>query len=324
MKFDKTINTAAERIDYVKGLLENGESFSNTNLERMADYILIAKDAPRDKKQKYNYYTNWRLFRKALAESEIQLDHLGQSEHSENNIDTIDIYISQAWGKHHIISKDQVIAEVDKHDELIGSAILDYDNVIKTFKDRDCYKCKKYVTSTKADQILYKTQIKGTIYLKHISQGSTVTAWNMFNFTNENHIIELLKFSLRPLKGSDSVNLSELIFDLNNLLEMCDLSANEKFILKLWRDEDATQQTIAENLGVTQQNISKYLNSIVCKVKQQYEIEHEDWLNLNYLKGTYKKCSKCGEVKLISKFDLDCKNKDSLKTKCKTCRQKRL
>jgi hypothetical protein len=90
--------------------------------------------------------------------------------------------------------------------------------------------------------------------------------------------------------------------------------------LFLWRDEDSTQQTIADDTGVTQQSISEILSLIARKVVKQYELIYEDWLYLNYLRGTYKTCSKCGEVKLVSKYSKDSTRKDGLDHKCKNCR----
>ena len=45
--------------------------------------------------------------------------------------------------------------------------------------------------------------------------------------------------------------------------------------------------------------------------------EYEEWYYLNIRKGTYKKCSKCGEVKLISQFS---KNGNRLRGNCKDCK----
>jgi formylmethanofuran dehydrogenase subunit E len=35
----------------------------------------------------------------------------------------------------------------------------------------------------------------------------------------------------------------------------------------------------------------------------------------------YKQCSKCGEIKLVQRFDKDAKGKDGYKNICKICRK---
>ena len=47
------------------------------------------------------------------------------------------------------------------------------------------------------------------------------------------------------------------------------------------------------------------LDTIVEKIVQVYEEQLEDWYYLNINKGKYKKCNKCGEIKLINKKDLN-------------------
>ena len=51
--------------------------------------------------------------------------------------------------------------------------------------------------------------------------------------------------------------------------------------------------------------------------------DYEDWYYLNIAKGTYKTCSTCGEVKLISEFTKNSKEHDIYKPECKECRNKR-
>lgn len=287
MFLDKSISSVADRINFVKGTLESEGAFSFKDLERMADYILTAKDAPRDKKQEYNYYKNRKLFEKIVRES---------------SGDVLAIYVDPKFGRHDIIPKDQKILKSDYNDPIIGSAMRDYNDAIMAFKSNDDFKSKRYVCQTKKDQLLYKTQRKGTIYFKQVCPGSTVVAWDLFNFTDEEHIQALLKFNPRNLKNHEVVDLSELIYDLECLLSKCRLSEEEKTVLNLWRDDDSTQESIAEVLGISRFSVMRRLNSIVRKVIKQYQLQYEDWIYLNYIPGTYKKCSNCRTVKLISRF----------------------
>ena len=76
-------------------------------------------------------------------------------------------------------------------------------------------------------------------------------------------------------------------------------------------------------IGKSHQYVSKVLNNIVLKIINVYMKDYEDWYYLNIAKGTYKTCSTCGEVKLISEFTKNSKEHDVYKPECKECRNKR-
>ena len=67
-------------------------------------------------------------------------------------------------------------------------------------------------------------------------------------------------------------------------------------------------------------NFDKEYNTI-CKriVNKNYE-KIEDWYYLNVRYGKYKKCNKCKEIKLTSKFH---KKGDRLQPNCKDCVNKK-
>ena len=54
----------------------------------------------------------------------------------------------------------------------------------------------------------------------------------------------------------------------------------------------------------------------------EYEKQYTDWYYLNKVKGTYKKCCRCGEIKLVQEFDVDKNLKSGIKSACKECRKK--
>ena len=84
----------------------------------------------------------------------------------------------------------------------------------------------------------------------------------------------------------------------------------------MWR-ADKTQQYIADELGCSRSVIIKQLDKIVRKIIDTYEKEYEEkHYYLNVVKGKYKKCSKCGEIKLQHRFS---KNGNRLRSNCKDC-----
>ena len=75
---------------------------------------------------------------------------------------------------------------------------------------------------------------------------------------------------------------------------------------------------IAEILELKPQSITEYLDRAIGVLIKQYERDYEDWYYLNIRKGTYKRCNKCNEVKLSSRFDRKGKGLFPI---CKECRK---
>jgi hypothetical protein len=78
---------------------------------------------------------------------------------------------------------------------------------------------------------------------------------------------------------------------------------------------------IAKYYETSYDNIRKLYQSILSNICYQANIFIEDYYYTYIVKGKYKTCSKCGETKLISRFDLDNNRKDGLRVYCKECRK---
>lgn len=52
------------------------------------------------------------------------------------------------------------------------------------------------------------------------------------------------------------------------------------------------------------------------------EMFEEEFYYMNIVHGNYKKCSKCGEIKLVQRFDKKSDNKDGYDNRCKKCKKK--
>jgi len=281
-----------EKLKIVNEKLSAGER----NLEKLADFLLQGEKLVEDDVE-YDIYTDRKLFEKALK---------------DNNNPNVLVFFKECRNY-----KKEKKQEIFMDDLVNEPALLDYQMLIDEFR-----KLKKghICGRLKTDQIIAKDKLKGTIYFKSLMNDSTKPEYEFFNFTDIEQVICLMKFSKRKLKDSEVVNVSELIYDLEILLDKCVLTDNEKRVLHLWREDDATQESIGDVVGISQQAVSETLYSIASKVAKQYHGVYEDWLYLNYIKGNYKTCSKCGETKLVSKFDTDNREKDRLYRLCKRCR----
>lgn len=79
---------------------------------------------------------------------------------------------------------------------------------------------------------------------------------------------------------------------------------------------------IGKVLGKSRQNIKRYMDTIIGKIMNEYERQYTDWYYLNKVKGTYKKCCRCGEIKLVQEFGVNNNLKSGITSVCKECRKK--
>ena len=113
--------------------------------------------------------------------------------------------------------------------------------------------------------------------------------------------------------------LSVIIRDLEITVSQCKWTDRQKKILELLKTDVSLPQ-IAEEVNMRWGDFDKEYNRI-CKriVDKNYE-KIEDWYYLNIRYGSYKKCNKCEEIKLTSKFS---KNGNGLRSHCKKCMSKK-
>ncbi len=307
-------------------------------LEKVADYILFSPDGERiTKKTKYNFYTSKQL--KANMKKEISLEKMVEEAEDETNKFNVDPKIYDAvipfivgvdndYKKYKKVIK-QYITKKDLRDPEL-QCVRDYQELIllvrkllkwlkKHNKDVAMQRRLRFILrELKADQVLAKDMIKGTIYFKRLSPESTVIDYDQFDFFDEQHVMALLKC---PPVENLMTDLGCLVYDLNRLLEKCELNKLDWDVLTLYRQEDITTIDIAEKLGIKQPFVIATLKKICNRVIDAYEEQMEDWYYLNVVKGKYKKCSKCGEIKIANErnFSPDARNKDGLQSTCKKC-----
>lgn len=158
-----------------------------------------------------------------------------------------------------------------------------------------------YVKNSKERPIKWKSPLKDS--------GNEID-WSYLDMFDVNHVKALLQVK----KDIDISN--EILIDIYDLIEKTDLSNRQKEILDMWRN-DKTQQYIADKLGCSRTVVIKQLDKIVRKIIDTYEKEYEEnYYYLNVVKGKYKRCSRCGEIKLQHRFS---KNGDRLRSNCKNC-----
>ena len=174
------------------------------------------------------------------------------------------------------------------------------------------------MVEVKKDMMEVKRQLQMPIIWKSPLKDEGGADYNELDMFDKNTVKELLRVH-KQLDLQD--DLSCILVDLDNLINKIELNDRQHEILEMWRNGVETG-TIAKILNVKPQTIHGNIDSIVETIIKQYEEDYENWYYLNINKGQYKKCSRCGEIKLISQFNKEPKGKDGYKKHCKKCYKK--
>lgn len=328
--FDKKYKFNPSQDDYLS--TENNVCKS---LEKMANYILFSPDAEKTQKIKYSILKPNDLFKKykCVKPKMLYISDLIEEEYNTGNyVDIIIFLLSKKNYKkqisQNIYSEDLKIPTIKQYQDykdIILKKLKILKDLHKENKSKDSYKDVNFKnriklcsisSSIKSDQIDCKDMLKGTIYFKRISPESCCIDYDEFDFLNFNHVKELLSCN-----SNLTTDLGCLVYDLKNIISKLNLDNFEKEIIMLLNN-DISQEEISERLNITNRKVKQIISKICNKVIKQYFKDLEDWYYLNISKGKYKKCSKCGEIKIATKsnFSPDNSKKDNYKSICKKCR----
>ena len=201
------------------------------------------------------------------------------------------------------------LIELRKEKEEKGES-LSYD------EERQIRLLRKHIKSLRQDMIDLVAIDKKPIIFKQPLKDQGCPTWDDFDELDKTHIKALLQVH-RDMETIDfQSDLICMLYDLQKVLEEVELTDKQKEILDLWIGGYSIDK-IAEVLQKSKQMVSKSLDNIINKIVSIYENKIEDWYYLNICKGKYKKCSQCGEIKLMSKFNKN--GKKGYKSMCKIC-----
>lgn len=319
--------------------------YSESNIAQTLELLgtlIIRSERKRDNPEQYiKVYHSREMFNKAIDEQD-SIKRLVNSTSDgkyamENRLDDFFILSNQMnYKMEKKINKldDKHLEKLDKkyghkypqvHDYYVGyynmKNILAEMNELKktrelTKQEMVKYKLvKKNIRSLKDDFIDCINKKSRPITFKNPLPDSPSPDWDMFDILDKEHI----RYAIPLTKGNDMQDdISVIIRDLNNTIEECEFTKIQENVLELLR-EDKTQEDIGDILKVSQQMVNAHINAIVNKVYNKNLEKYTDWYYLNICKANYKKCSKCGEIKLISQFS---KKGNRLQSQCKQCQKK--
>ena len=316
------------KIDIVIGKDKSQYTESNiaSALEMIANYILAVDE--KDKGINYKIYTSEELFNRACREYNV-INSVAKANggldmnYGENILEAFPIF---QLPKNFKKVKD---LKVEKKDLEKYPPMKDYTDFYEYLKEESKRlwntkglskedmvrrsKIKRILPEIKKDIIEVKKQLQMPIIWKAPLKDNGGADYDELDMFDKN----VIKMLLQVHKQIDLQNdLSCILVDLDNLINNVEFTKRQYEVLELWRN-GLTIENISKELHVKENTVSITLNRAIDSIIKQYEKEYEEWYYLNIRKGTYKKCSKCGEVKLISQFS---KNGNRLRGNCKDCK----
>lgn len=324
------------KINIVIGKDKSQYSESNiaSTLEKLADYILAVDE--KDDDVNYKIYTSEELFNRACKEFNL-INKVARVNGGSSMIkDSFDdggnkeplVFPIFQLPKNYNKVKDLKFEKKDlekypqmkdyydfyeylktESKKLWNTKGLSYEQIMKRGL------MKKVMPEIKKDMMLVKEKIQRPIIWKSPLKPTGCPDYDELDMFDRNTIKELL----RVHKGNDlQDDLTCIIYDLQNLIDKIEFTDKQQKILNMWSSGMSLEE-IANLTHTSSDAIGKMMNTIANRIVKEYEEEYTYWYYLNIRKGTYKKCSKCGEIKLISQFDKN--GKKGLKSMCKRCRK---
>jgi len=333
----------------IKNIINNPEFKSNAwVLEILTNYVLFLKP-----KKDRSIISNNRA--KTIYKRETSTE--GLQKKFETGEDAIYNLIRN--DKNMILSPKVTITPNDlrKYPELqqLRDAIDTWDEQmkIKQFSGKNLYKAKKAIIEMRQMQYIIKEALtkpsraksfmktpintqftKDTWYVKENGELKIVSE-DAINFKNPKHIEMLIYYYPKLIDSAWDFNSSEmkhLLWDLENLINAA-LKENKawKDIL-LWKIDKRTNKEIKvmlseeHNLIYSEEYISTiYRKKIPAYIASYYAKDMEEWTYTFKIKGSYKKCNRCEEIKLANNdnFSLNKGSRDGFYSICKCCRKKK-
>lgn len=355
MALDYTLKTTEERVQCVRETLSSTKDVDNTYLKVMADYILFAADKNQTKKEKKKQYSISTKNREATIRKR-QVSYEGMAASLESGEDGIFALITN--DKNQILDQKDEISQKDL-DEIPG--MRECDNLIKSLEKqftiaegKNRYYLKKQIIETYQQMYLLKQSIKGwpakskvTNQLKtmaHMRLDEKIT-FDSRGYPQSNCVISLfnpvhVSFLLTyysAIKQECYTDLScdmhwELI-DLENIIDQTFKNNKDDILYHLLvykidgmsNAEIAAQMEAEFGVSHTEQYFSTLWRRKIPKlIAEQAQKNYVMWYYTNVEYGQWKRCGKCGQMKLAHPLFFSKNNsaKDGFYSTCRECRAK--
>lgn len=349
IKLDYSLETPEERNELVKKIINNtpSEQLTPRYLEILSDYIIFAMDK-QERKQKQILTDNHMV---TVNKRETSFEGLvGRLENGEDGI-----YNMIANDKNIIFTPkfqitQQDIAEIPELKQLVD-AIAEVEKAEKKAVGKKKFLLKKQLIAMRQDQYVIRSAYKPPIYCMNaiksfskidfdenvsISGDDEIEDNSLVSFFNPKHVSALLCNYSRLKEDawgkfySDSYFLME---DLDTLIEKTLRDSYPMYYDLLIYKIDGKQNLEIQSLLNQKHNVkhsveyisSLWRNKIPKLLSEQAQEDYLIWYYTAQKKGKWKKCSRCGEIKLAHNkfFSKNKTSKDHFYSICKCCRNKK-
>lgn len=182
------------------------------------------------------------------------------------------------------------------------------------------YHLKSNIRDVKDYMIMCKLAYTNRVMIKPDKCKTSYNILEKIDYLDTTHIRAML--SLGKMKLDPSKDISIIANDINKKIKDMysngELSDRDIYIIE-GLQYNVSYETLAKELDVKLQTIDYTINRICENIVKSFYQNYIDGYFLNVSKGRYKRCSKCGKVKLTNQFDK--KGKQGLQSRCKKCRK---
>lgn len=342
IKLDYSLTTPEERKALVEKILEENPDPNPQYLEILADYLILCMEKQEKKERKI--LTENRMATVNKRETSFE----GLVSQFENGEDGIYGLITE--DKNQIFRPKVSITKKDLEEipELrqIREAIQVWENILKKATGRDAFIAKRAIIELRKDQYLVKDAIRQPIVLKNVTHCRNPIQLDGYITFDENgycvshgvtlvdpKVCEAILCNYSRLKqdsyGVWDTNTWYLMEDFDNVATRAlkDYPLYERIVeCKIDGLQNVQIQEILKNEFGTTHSL-EYISSLWRKkipslIASTAEDDYLDWYYLNEEKGKYKKCSRCGQIKLAHNkyFSKNKTSKDGFYSICKCCR----
>lgn len=342
IKLDYSLQTPEERNELVKQILEENPEPNEKYLEILADYLILCMEKQEKKERKI--LTDNRMVTVNKRETSFE----GLVSQFENGEDGIYNLITD--NKNTIFQPKVTITKKDLEEiqplRQLREAIVMWEEKLKTATGRDAFIIKKTLIDLRKDQYVIKNAYRRPITLTKISHGKNLIMLDGEEWVDEDGNVQSKGVSFcnpevcsaflcnySKLKEDSYSNFESntwyMIYDFENLVDKA-LAGNPVYMRLVECKIDGMQnidiqETLQMEFGI--KHSVEYISSLWRKkipgmIAAVAEDEFLNWYYLQVEPGKYKRCSRCGQIKLAHNkyFSKNKTSKDGFYSICKCCR----
>lgn len=348
IKLDYSLESPQQRNQLVKKIIANTppQKISNKYLQILADYIIFAMDKKEKKEKKIN--TQNRMV--TINKRETSLEGLATKFQGGQDI----IYNLFTQDKNIIFTPkiaitQQDLAQIEPLREL-REEILKIEEQAKKAHGRKKFLLQKQLIQMRKDQYVIKYSYKPPVTCVNATKSFNVTLFNdnikiingqikdnsILSFLNSKHISALLCNYSKLKEQCWGKFYTDGYFLMQALDEIIDYTLKDKYPLYydllIYKIDGKTnlqiQKIISNDYGITysvEYLSALWRNKIPKMIAAEAQKKLLIWYYTEKEKGKWKKCSKCGQIKLAHNifFSKNNTSKDGWYSLCKQCRNKK-